>query len=85
MMARTITMSTKGQIIIPEEVRDTLDWNTGAELLLAVSKHSVVLQAKVPETNKVQAKALKGFLQHKGEPVPTEVLCKPVEYTNDRL
>jgi len=85
MMAATVKMSSKGQIFIPKEVRGSLHWDVGVELILVTSEHGVVLQTKTPQTHKIPVKALRGFLQHTGEPVPTETLCKPVEYTNDRF
>ncbi|WP_133512844.1 AbrB/MazE/SpoVT family DNA-binding domain-containing protein [Candidatus Thiosymbion oneisti] len=85
MMAATVRLSSKGQIVIPKEVRDSLHWGVGVELTLVTTKHGVMLQTKAPQTHKIPAKSLRGFLQHTGEPVPTETLCKPVEYTNDRI
>ncbi|HGG58823.1 MAG TPA: AbrB/MazE/SpoVT family DNA-binding domain-containing protein [Gammaproteobacteria bacterium] len=85
MMAATVKLSSKGQIVIPKEVRDSLHWDVGDELLLVTTRHGVMLQTKASRTRKKPAKSLRGFLQHTGEPVPTETLCKPVDYTNDRI
>lgn len=85
MMATTVRLSSKGQIVIPKEVRDSLHWGVGVELILVTTEHGVMLQSKPKQQGKLPAKSLRGFLQHKGEPVPTETLCKPVEYTNDHF
>lgn len=85
MMAATVRLSSKGQIIIPQEVRDSLHWGVGVELTLVATENGVMLQTKPSQQQKLPAKPLRGFLQHKGEPVATETLCKPVEYTDDRF
>lgn len=85
MMAATVRLSSKGQIVIPKKVRDSLHWSVGVELVLMTTEYGVMLQTKTPQQRKLPAKSLRGFLQHTGTPVPTEALCKPVEYTNDRF
>jgi len=85
MMAATVKLSSKGQIVIPKEVRDSLHWDAGVELVLVTTEHGVMLQTKTPKQHKLPAKSLRGFLQHAGTPIPTKDLCKPVEYTNDRF
>ena len=85
MMAATVRLTPKGYIIIPKQVRDSLHWNANTELVLLTTEHGVTLQAKIPQQQKIPAKSLRGLLQYKGEPVPTEMLCKPVDYANDRF
>jgi AbrB family looped-hinge helix DNA binding protein len=80
MLATTVKLSSKGQVVIPKDVRDLLHWGVGVELVLLTTEHGVMLQTKSHEKKKRTAKSLRGFLQHEGEPVPTEQLCKPVEY-----
>ena len=36
-------------------------------------------------SNKLSANSLRGCLQHTGKIIPTELLCKPVEYDNDSI
>jgi hypothetical protein len=55
-------------------------WETGVELILLTTEQGIMLQLKSDEKNMHTAKSLRGFLQHKSEPVPTEQLSKPVEY-----
>ncbi len=83
MLAATVKLSSKGQVVIPKDVRDLLHWGVGVELVLLTTEHGVMLQTKSHKKNKHTAKSLRGFLQHEGEPVSTEQLCKPVEYDND--
>jgi AbrB family looped-hinge helix DNA binding protein len=85
MLATTVKLSSKGQVVIPKSVRESFHWKVGSELTLVATEHGVMLQTKAFDGNKKAAKPLRGFLQHKGEAVPTEELCKPVEYANDRV
>ena len=85
MFAATVKLSSKGQVVIPKDVRDSLHWGAGVELVLITTEQGVMLQTKPDNKKKYTAKSLRGFLQHKGEPVPTEQLCQPVEYDYDRF
>jgi len=85
MLGATVKLSSKGQIVIPKDVRDSFHWEVGSELTLLATEHGVILQTKPSSEKKQTAKSLRGFLQHKGKAVSTEQLCKPVEYSNDRL
>jgi len=85
MMAATVRLSSKGQIVIPKDVRDSLHWDAGVELLLVSTENGVMLQTKASQQPKRPAKSLRGFLQHTGTPVSTEALCQPVEYSDDRV
>lgn len=79
MMAATVRLSSKGQIVIPKDVRDSLHWGVGVELILVTTEHGVMLQTKPKQQRRLPAKSLRGFLQHTGAPVSTETLCRPVE------
>lgn len=86
MMTAMVKLSHQGQVLIPKEVCDSLHWSEGVELMLVTTEYGLVLQAKTPEPQKLPAKSLRGFLQHTGEPVPTDVLCQAVEYhEHDRV
>jgi AbrB family looped-hinge helix DNA binding protein len=83
MLIATITISEEGQVIIPKEVFDSLDWSDGMELTLVTIESGILLTPKIK--NKLSAKSLRGCLQHRGNPIPTDQLCKAVEYTNDSV
>jgi AbrB family looped-hinge helix DNA binding protein len=85
MIASTVRLSSKGQIVIPKDMRDSFHWDTGAELLLVATERGVMLQSKSTAEKKISASALRGFLQYKGKAFTTEELCKPVEYSNDHV
>ncbi len=84
MLSATVKLSSKGQVVIPKDVRDSLHWGVGMELVLLATEQGVMLSTK-PAEKKLSAKSLRGFLQHTGEPVSTKLLCKLVEYDNDRF
>ena len=83
MLAATIKISGQRQIIIPQNIFDSLHWTDGMELMLMTTDSGIMLMPKTQK--KLSAKSLRGFLQHNGEPISTEQLCKPVEYTNDSI
>lgn len=41
-------MSSKGQVIIPKDVRESLSWTAGTELVVEVSEDGVTLRAATP-------------------------------------
>jgi len=83
MLAATIKISGQRQIIIPKNIFDSLHWTDGMELMLMTTDSGIMLMPKTQK--KLSAKSLRGFLQHNGEAISTEQLCKPVEYTNDSI
>lgn len=83
MLAATVKISEQGQVVIPRSICDSLHWTDGMELTLITTDSGIMLMPKTK--NKLPAKSLRGCLQHKGKLIPTEQLCKPVEYTNDSI
>lgn len=82
MSIATVTLSSKGQVVIPKEIRDELHWEAGAELELISTPTGLTLRAKKP-TGKLNLADLRGILKYDGPPISTEELCKPVELTDE--
>lgn len=82
MFIATITLSSKGQVVIPKEIRDELHWNAGTQITLISSASGVTLKA-VPKKTGRRLEDLIGMLKHEGPPLSTEDLCKPVDYSAD--
>jgi len=81
----TITLSSKGQVVIPKEVRDELHWEAGTELTLIANASGVTLKA-VPKKSGRNLADLIGMLKHDGQPLSTAALCQPVDINEeDRL
>lgn len=78
----TATLSSKGQIVIPKEIRDALQWEAGMELTLVSSASSVTLKSMPKKTGRNLADLI-GMLKHDGPAIPTEELCKPVELADE--
>ncbi len=78
MLAATVKISGQGQVVIPKNIFNSLHWTDGMELMLMTTESGIMLMPKTQK--KLSAKSLRGCLQHKGKPIPTEQLCKPVEY-----
>jgi AbrB family looped-hinge helix DNA binding protein len=78
MSVATIKLSTKGQIVIPKEIRDELAWQAGTELTLVTSSSGLMLKAAPTKTVR-KLEDLIGMLKHNGKPIPIEELCKPVD------
>jgi AbrB family looped-hinge helix DNA binding protein len=82
MFIATITLSSKGQVVIPKEVRDELHWAAGTQISLVLSASGVTLKA-VPKKTGRKLEDLIGMLKHDGPALSTEDLCKPVDYSDD--
>jgi AbrB family looped-hinge helix DNA binding protein len=78
----TVKLSSKGQVVIPKEVRDALHWEPGTELTVVPTGDGVMLKPR-PTKSKLRLEDLRGFLKHEGPPIPIEELCKPVDYSAD--
>ncbi|WP_221053248.1 AbrB/MazE/SpoVT family DNA-binding domain-containing protein [Methylomonas koyamae] len=74
----TITLSSKGQVVIPKEIRDELHWEAGTELTLIANASGVTLKAVEKKSGRNLADLI-GMLKHDGPPLSTDALCKPVE------
>jgi len=46
MKSATVKVSSKGQIVIPKEVRDDLHWGNGVELTLVMTEQGVMPHTK---------------------------------------
>ena len=82
MTTATTTLSSKGQVVIPKEIRDELHWDAGTQIALVSSASGVTLKAVPKKTGRKFADLI-GLLKHEGAPLSTEELCKPVDYTAD--
>jgi AbrB family looped-hinge helix DNA binding protein len=82
MSVATVTLSSKGQVVIPKAIRDELHWEAGTELELISSSSGLTLRSK-KTTGKLNLADLRGILKYDGPPLSTEELCKPVDYYPD--
>ena len=82
MSIATITLSRKGQVVIPKEIRDQLHWATGTKITVLSNAYGVTLKA-VPTKKGRKLEDLIGLLQHDGPPLSTHELCAPVDYAQD--
>jgi AbrB family looped-hinge helix DNA binding protein len=82
MSVATITLSSKGQVVIPKEIRDELHWTAGTQITLVSSASGVTLKA-VPKKTGRRFEDLIGMLKYDGPPLSIEELCKPVDYIAD--
>ena len=78
----TVTLSSKGQVVIPKEVRDALQWAAGTQLTLSSGPAGVTLKAVRRKTGRHLGDLI-GLLKHEGAPLSTQELCKPVDYRED--
>jgi len=79
MTTATITLSSKGQVVIPKEIRDELHWDAGTQIALVSSASGVTLKAVPKKTGRKLADLI-GIFKQEGPPLSIEALCKPVDY-----
>ena len=79
MLASHVKLSSKGQIVIPKTIRDSLHWDTGVELTLVASESGVILQTRKKHIKK-DISSLRGMLENPKISLSTEELCHPVDY-----
>ena len=82
MPTATITVSSKGQVVIPKEIRDELHWKAGTELTLITNASSVTLKAAPKKSGRNLADLI-GMLKHEGTGLSTEALCQPVDLAEE--
>ncbi len=82
MSTATITLSSKGQVVIPKEIRDELHWEAGTELTLVSNASGITLKAVPKKTGRNLADLI-GMLKHDGPALSTEALCKPVDLNEE--
>jgi AbrB family looped-hinge helix DNA binding protein len=78
----TTKLSSKGQIVIPKEIRDELHWEAGMQLSLVATGSGVSLKAISAKTGR-NLSDLIGLLKHEGTPTTIGALCKPVDVRAD--
>ena len=83
MLASHVKLSSKGQIVIPKTIRDSLHWDTGVELTLVASESGVILQTRKKNIKK-DISSLRGMLENPDISLSTEELCQPVDYDIDK-
>jgi AbrB family looped-hinge helix DNA binding protein len=82
MIVATITLSSKGQVVIPKEIREELHWEAGTQLTVISTPFGVTSKAMPKKTGR-RLENLIGMLKHEGPPLSTDDLCKPVDYRAD--
>ena len=78
----TVTLSTKGQVVIPKELRKRLGWTSGAELIFVETSDGVLLKSKRQKGPHTLVDLI-GFLRYDGPPISTEELCRPVDLNEE--
>ena len=71
----TVTLSTKGQLVVPSHVREALRLAPGSRLAVAVENDSIVLRPELPAVWKP--------LNPGGKHLSAEELSQPVDLSDD--
>ena len=69
--ALTTTVSTKGQVILPKQIRERRAWNTGTRLLVEDTPEGVLLKP-APVFAETRPEDVFGSLPHTGRPKSIE-------------
>lgn len=67
----TTRISSKGQIVLPQSVRQKRKWTAGTELIVEETKEGVLLRAAKPFP-RTTFEEVAGILQYKGKPKTLE-------------
>ncbi len=67
----TVTLSTKGQVILPKSIRRRRRWDAGARLIIEDTPAGVLLKA-APLFEPTRAEDVFGSLEHAGPPKTLE-------------
>lgn len=68
-----ITISSKGQVVIPKDVRDALGLRTGGKLRLSRVGHRIVLEAPMPPREQIDyAEFRRRLPRYSGPPIAIE-------------
>ena len=78
----SVTLSSKGQLVIPRRIREALNWTPGVELTIVQTGQGVMIQRKQQRTGK-RFVDLIGTVPYDGPPLSDEALQAPVDYTED--
>ena len=84
MSIATITLSSKGQLVIPREIRDELSWNAGTKITMVSSASGVTLKGAPKRTGR-KLGDLAGMLKQDGVGLSTQDLCAPVDYARAEI
>jgi AbrB family looped-hinge helix DNA binding protein len=82
MTTATITLSSKGQVVIPKEIRDELHWEAGTQINLISNASGVTLKAVPKKTGRKLADLI-GLFRREGPTLPVEELCQSVDYNEN--
>jgi len=67
----TITVSTKGQVVLPKEIRDAKNWRAGQKLVVEAIREGVLLRPENPFAP-TQIDEVFGALAHHGKRLTNE-------------
>jgi AbrB family looped-hinge helix DNA binding protein len=74
----TTKISTKGQVVLPQEIRESRKWRAGTELIVEETTDGVLLRAAKPFPP-TKFEDVFGMLQYKGKPKTLEEMDAGIE------
>lgn len=78
----TVRLSSKGQLVIPRNIRDKLHWEPGMELTVSLAGSGVTILPRKKTADK-RLQELRGCLDYDGPQVSDETLQAPIDYRED--
>lgn len=73
----TTRVSSKGQIVLPQSVREKRKWSAGTELIVEDTRDGVLLRSAKPFTT-TKFEDVYGCLQYKGKPKSLEEMDEAI-------
>lgn len=76
-------LSSKGQVVIPKEIREKSNLSQGQVFRIEATPAGILLRPVTRKKKGLRLEDLQGFFNYTGRPLSDEELFQPVDYSRD--